>query len=577
MVIGAETDVPDGLSEERGAGTDLDERQGHFLVRIGSGGAMGMMSLQSSRECLELGVVTDHADAVLGIEAVVRRGDADADVAAMDGDDMDAVFLAETEFHQRFTGERRIARQVEVGEVEVLGQQTAFNGRALGRGRFGLLLPGAHIGVERLLDALGLAVEEAVRQDEGDQRQGQHRNQEDGEMEEMSEHGNDEAQSDKDADDDRSHQRRPVDAVLMPEAHERQRAEAMDHHGPEERGDQQNHRRGGQEAPPDAGDVQDQRHEETVAQGQDGDDEDQVHHRRLGDVDEVFLPVAAVAADHGGTGVVAVEEGLDPLRELSVQPGIDRVREADHVRGQEDGDYGHRHHDRVEEVARDAETDAQRGDDEGEFADLRQGEAALEGRLQRLSAQQDAEGREGRLADEDRQGDDENRKPVGADHGGIDHHADGDEEDGAEEVLDRLDEMVNVLCLHRFRQDGTHDESAERGGESRLGGDDHHAEAQTEGDHQQRLVVHQFPGVLEDQRDQEQAHHEPQHEEEGELEDAPEHLPALDAVGDGHGRQEDHEHDGKDVLQDQDAEHQTGEFLVPQPEILEGLVDDGRR
>ena len=45
--------------------------------------------------------------------------------------------------------------------------------------------------------------------------------------------------------------------------------------------------------------------------------------------------------------------------------------------------------------------------------------------------------------------------------GRVDHHADGHEENGSEEVLDARDQMLYVLTFNGFGENRTHHEGAE--------------------------------------------------------------------------------------------------------------------
>ena len=132
-----------------------------------------------------------------------------------------------------------------------------------------------------------------------------------------------------------------------------------------------------------------------------------------------------------------------------------------------------------------------------------------------------------------------------------------------------------MLGLKRLRQDGTHNEGAESGRETGLGSHHHHHETKAQGHHQQGFIIHQRPGFPEDERNEVNAHHQPQHQEKDQLEDASHQFSAFKVGRDGHGGKHHHEDHSQDVLQDEDGHYQAGEFVLGEPQVLEGLVNDG--
>ena len=62
---------------------------------------------------------------------------------------------------------------------------------------------------------------------------------------------------------------------------------------------------------------------------------------------------------------------------------------------------GIRCHDRIEKIADDAQSKAQRGNDEGKLTNLGHGEAAAHGTLQAFATQHERERTQNRLADND--------------------------------------------------------------------------------------------------------------------------------------------------------------------------------
>ena len=134
-----------------------------------------------------------------------------------------------------------------------------------------------------------------------------------------------------------------------------------------------------------------------------------------------------------------------------------------------------------------------------------------------------------------------------------------------------------MFGFNGFRKDGPHDEGAESRGKAQFCRDDDHAEAQAEGHDQQGLVVHQVAGLAQQLGNQVEADDEPQDDEEQKLANAHQQFSALEGIADGDGRQDDHEQDGEDIFEDQDAEYQTRKLFLPESQVVECLVDDGRR
>src|SRR5699024_3312057 len=122
----------------------------------------------------------------------------------------------------------------------------------------------------------------------------------------------------------------------------------------------------------------------------------------------------------------------------------------------------------------------QGGYDEGELADLRERESRLHGYAQRLSRYEYAERGESRLSGEYHDREQHDGAGVAHEQSRFDHHAYRDEEDRAEEVLDRFDQPCDPFGCDRFGQERSHDEGAERSRETGLDGDHHHPQTQAE-------------------------------------------------------------------------------------------------
>ena len=577
MVAVADAGVDDGVAQERGQTRYGDALEHHLAAVVALVFQVDGAGFQVLAEGFEVGVGADDLDAVLREDAVVRLGNVDPEAAAEDGHDMDAEAVAQVQFRQGLAAPVDFGGNVEVGEVHVLGQQAGGVFRFLLTQVFGAELAGAEVRQEGVLDALRVPLDEAAGDDGEDHQEGQDEDQQDRDVEQAGQDVEDETQGQRIPQHDGRHERRPVRAAFLPEGLEGVRVAVLDHHRAQERrqGDQGDGARD-DVRPRRRNPFRGERHQQAEGEAVDGDAQDAVYEDDLEDGSEVLPPFALLARGRGGgRGCVIVHEGAHASRKVLVHEPIRRFRQPDHVWRQEDRDDRNGHDDRVQETARHAQGHAQGGDDEGEFADLRQREAALHRGLQGLSGQEHARGGEEKLPDDDGEGDDHDGQPVLGDHRRVHHHPHGHEEDGAEQVLHRLDEAFDVFRLDGFRQDGAHDEGAEGGGEAGLGGEDDHAEAQAQGHHEERLVVHQLLRPAQQERDQVDAHDDPQDEEERQFADRHHQFPALEVVGDRHRGQDHHQDDGEDVLQDEDGHHQARELLLGEPEVLEGLVDDG--
>ena len=160
-------------------------------------------------------------------------------------------------------------------------------------------------------------------------------------------------------------------------------------------------------------------------------------------------------------------------------------------------------------MPRDVQRNTQGSYDKSKFADLRQAESALHGRLQRLPRQKHTQRAKQRLTHNHGQRDDKNGNRILHYHRRINHHTHGHEENGTEQVFDRSHQLLNMLGLHSLRQYGAHDESAESGRKSCTGSQYHHAETHGQSHDKQRLVAHQFPAFLQEKRNKIYAHHKP--------------------------------------------------------------------
>ena len=217
---------------------------------------------------------------------------------------------------------------------------------------------------------------------------------------------------------------------------------------------------------------------------------------------------------------------------------------------------------------------AQGGEDKGKLANLCERERALHGSLQRLPGKQESARAEHRMPHHDGSDDAEDGHNITNNERHIDHHTHGDEEDGTEEVFHWVDEMLNLFGLNRFCQYATHDEGTKGCREANGRGDDHHTETKGERHDEHGLIGHQRPHLAQEQGDEIDAHNEPKHKEEHQLENAHQHLRALELLADGQRGEHHHERNGKDVFDDEHAEHETSKTFLPQSHVVERLEDD---
>ena len=177
-------------------------------------------------------------------------------------------------------------------------------------------------------------------------------------------------------------------------------------------------------------------------------------------------------------------------------------------RGQrsEDGD---RHHNGIDLLFDHAQAHAQGRDDEGKFADLCQRAAAVDGLGEALPREQHAQGGDEELAHDGHHRDDEDGDDVTHDHLRVQHHADGEKEDRAEEILDPGGQVLHPLGMYRAGQQRAGQEGAQRRGEAQRFRQQNHAEADTQGSQQQGLVIHEFLRLAQEGREDIDAQDQP--------------------------------------------------------------------
>ena len=268
-------------------------------------------------------------------------------------------------------------------------------------------------------------------------------------------------------------------------------------------------------------------------------------------------------------------DAFEVVAEALCHKAVGRIGKADHVGGEEGGDDAHRHHDGVEVWAGHVERDTEAGDDEGKFADLCQREAAVHRAAQRMTGHHKRKGAENGLPAQDGEGDDEHGAPILHENAGIDHHAHRNEEDGAEKVLDRRGEFLDLFGFERLGQDATHHEGTESRGVAGAIGQHDEQKAKPERNDHEGFVVDQVARTTQEGRHHIDAHHKPQNEEETERKKALGQFAALKLLRNGRGRENDHEEDAENVFENQHRKHFAGKILAAQTEVVVGFVDDG--
>ena len=151
---------------------------------------------------------------------------------------------------------------------------------------------------------------------------------------------------------------------------------------------------------------------------------------------EQALPVLVLGVVRAAVGVT-VQAFNSALRQEMQEFLVNWFCTLDAERRGEGCDNGHRDDNRIEKVADNAKAHAQRSNDEGKFANLRKAETAVYRSRKTLPGSEHAERGENQLADNGRHNEYENRQCLLKQQRGIYEHADGNEEDGAEEIFDR--------------------------------------------------------------------------------------------------------------------------------------------
>ena len=552
----------------------------HEIIRLVIGLA-GLFGQHVFHEMHHLVTRADGQHLVVRVEEFLGRGHEDAPAAADHLGNVDAVFLPDGDVFQLLARVRRFRRDGDALGGHVVPLHLRADARRDGGTHALVFFLLVQVGDEALLQGSEL-VDGTARQDEE-----RHAAQDDEQQRPVGEGimdqdgRDDEGDGDEDAQEHQG-QYRPFVAVFLPHQPDCRMLDvvAVDGQAVEERC--HDHQRDAEAYAVAQGLVQvghrpgEQLVEVELGSQEDGDEDHAVerHAQEIGP--QQLLPFALLLRGRTARVGRGIELGQDLDRQLLIEEVAHRRGSFDHIGRGEGRDDRHRDDDRIDEAPHHPQAHAQARYDEGKLAQLRQAETRVDRRVHAAARHQRAHRAEERHAQHRGDGQDEDREPVLRDDSGIDQHAHRHEEDGAEEVFDAGYQLADVLSFNGFRENGTHDESAQRRGEARVAGQRHHAEAQADRHQQQDLVVQVAARPFQEGGDDIDAHQEPQDQEEQQLGQAHEHLAARELVGRGDGREQHHQHHRDEVFHHQRAENQRGVGLVLEPQVVVSLDDDGR-
>ena len=293
----------------------------------------------------------------------------------------------------------------------------------------------------------------------------------------------------------------------------------------------------------------------------------------LDDAAPVFLALVARSEQR-----VGIQRTLRLGRHPLIQGIINRRGELDPVGRGKGGDDRRSDDDRVDVGGHHVLRHGHGRDDESELTNLRQRETGLNGVFQIGTRHQGSHSANERLDHQRDNHQGKNEFPIFRQYLRVNHHAHRDKEDGREEDFNTLRKTLNTMAFSGFRKNGTYYECTKSGGESHAVGNDHHGEAETEGDNQQVFIVDIFFELPQQCRNQIDTDHKPDNQEEDEFHDAHQHLLAgRGMLTRRDGGNQHHHHHGHNVLDDQYHHREVGKRLPFEVQILESLDDDGGR
>ncbi|MNG81736.1 hypothetical protein D3C79_403940 [compost metagenome] len=159
----------------------------------------------------------------------------------------------------------------------------------------------------------------------------------------------------------------------------------------------------------------------------------------------------------------------------------------------------------------------------------------------------------------------------------VDHQADGDKEDGTEQIAYRLDQPFDLQQLTRLGHDRANQECTQHHAVLKLDHQQAETEAQTQHGNQQHLVAFEFRHVSQQPGHQQDADDQRDDHEQRQLAHRGKHFAGADRAADRNPRQQGDDADAEDVLDDQHAEDELGKTLVLHLQVIERLDDDGGR
>ena len=150
------------------------------------------------------------------------------------------------------------------------------------------------------------------------------------------------------------------------------------------------------------------------------------------------------------------------LRVPRFEARLEPLGQPEHQRVQDDRDDGAGQHEAAPLLGQHAEAHPERGEDEGEFADLRQSRRQRQRGTRRSAEQHQQQERHDGLAEQDDRQRRQYRQRLAHDDGRIEQHADRDEEQHPERVAQRQCLLGGAMAEFALRQDHAGKERAER-------------------------------------------------------------------------------------------------------------------
>ena len=193
-----------------------------------------------------------------------------------------------------------------------------------------------------------------------------------------------------------------------------------------------------------------------------------------------------------------------------------------------------------------------------------------------MAGNDETQTRKSNLADNDNQRNQKNRPGIRHKHRRVDHHADRNEKHRTEKVLNRLNVLFDSLNQTAFRQNGTHDKSAQRRRKAGTGRQINHAETQTDGNQQKHFISQETFDFFQKRRHQINSGNKTQNQKEHQFQRAAEQSLAVNAVAQRNRRQQHQHQDSHNVFNHQHAENQIRKSLFFDVQVVKSLNDNRR-